>query len=87
MHPDYKQCFTYRTWEGLYANCIAGDLRLAELDEYFRGKSAHYGRRVYELGTSSEKSNVKTLAEHSTHYENGFGVKSLSTLPSFFRVQ
>jgi hypothetical protein len=48
LHPDYKQRFTYRTWEGLHANCIAGDPRLAELDGYLRGKSAHYGR-AFEL--------------------------------------
>jgi hypothetical protein len=44
LHPDYKHCFTYRTWESLHANCIAGDPGLAVLDGYLRGKSAHYGR-------------------------------------------
>jgi hypothetical protein len=42
LHPDYKHCFTYRTWEGLHANCIAGDSKLADLDGYLREKSAHY---------------------------------------------
>jgi hypothetical protein len=42
LHPDYKHCFTYRTWEGLHANCVAGESKLGELDRYFRGKSAHY---------------------------------------------
>ena len=43
LKPDYKHCFTYRTWEGLHANCVAGDSELADLDGYLRGKSAHYG--------------------------------------------
>jgi hypothetical protein len=42
LHSDYNHCFTYRTWEGLYANCIAGDPKLAEVGGYLRGKSAHY---------------------------------------------
>jgi hypothetical protein len=42
LQPDYKHCFTYRTWEGLYANCVAGDTKLADLDGYLHGKSAHY---------------------------------------------
>jgi hypothetical protein len=39
---DYKHCFTYRTWEGLYANCIAPDSKLADLGGNLHGKSAHY---------------------------------------------
>jgi len=42
LHPDRQHCFTYRTWEGLYAALIRDDPRLAELDRYLRGKSAHY---------------------------------------------
>jgi hypothetical protein len=44
LHPDYKHCFTFQTWEGLYSNCIADDPKLTKLDKYFRGKSAHYKR-------------------------------------------
>ena len=44
LHPDYQHCFTYRTWEGWHAHCVAGDPTLADLDSYLRGKSAHYGR-------------------------------------------
>lgn len=49
LHPDYQHCFTYRTWEGLHAHCIAGEPSLANLDSYLRGKSAHYGR-AFVLG-------------------------------------
>ena len=44
LQPDYKHCFTYRTWEGLHANCIKGESKLADLDSYLKGKSAHYCR-------------------------------------------
>ncbi|MBX7133938.1 MAG: hypothetical protein K1X67_14795 [Fimbriimonadaceae bacterium] len=42
LHPDWKQCFTYRTWEGLHAEMIREDADLGALDRYLRGKSAHY---------------------------------------------
>jgi hypothetical protein len=42
LHPDYKRCFTYRTWEGLYANCIAGDSK----HEFERFLTAARGRHV-----------------------------------------
>jgi hypothetical protein len=48
LRPGYRHCFTYRTWEDLHANCVAGDLKLSELDRYLREKSAHY-RRAFEL--------------------------------------
>lgn len=48
LQPDYRHCFTYRTWEGLYANCVVGDPALAGLADYLRTKSAHY-RRAFEL--------------------------------------
>jgi hypothetical protein len=49
LQPGYKDCFTYRTWEGLYANCVVGDPALAGLAEYLRTKSAHY-RCALKLG-------------------------------------
>jgi hypothetical protein len=42
LHPDYQHCFTYRTWEDLYAALIRDQADLEELDVYLRGKSAHY---------------------------------------------
>jgi hypothetical protein len=48
LQPKYRHCFTYRTWEGLYANCVAGDPALADLADYLRTKSAHY-RRAFKL--------------------------------------
>jgi hypothetical protein len=42
LHQDKKKCFTYRTWEGLYKESIRDDANLAELNDYFRKKSAHY---------------------------------------------
>jgi hypothetical protein len=47
--PERQHCFTYRTWEGLYAAVIRGRADLDELDVYLRGKSTHY-RRAFELG-------------------------------------
>jgi hypothetical protein len=48
LSPDSQTCFTYRTWEGLYAAVINDTPELAKLGEYLRGKSAHY-RRAFEL--------------------------------------
>jgi hypothetical protein len=42
LSPDSQSCFTYRTWENLYAAVIKGAPELAELGLYMRGKSAHY---------------------------------------------
>lgn len=42
LHPDWRHCFTYRTWEKLHAAMIRDDADLAGLDRYLRGKSAHY---------------------------------------------
>ena len=42
LHPDWQHCFTYGTWEKLHAALISDDADLAELDDYIRGKSAHY---------------------------------------------
>ena len=48
LAPEFQACFTYRTWEDLYANCVAADPALAGLADYLRTKSAHY-RRAFEL--------------------------------------
>jgi hypothetical protein len=48
LSPDSQSCFTYRTWENLYAAVIKGTPELAELGSYMRGKSAHY-RPAFEL--------------------------------------
>jgi hypothetical protein len=48
LHPDYRHCFTFRTWEKLHAAVISGDPKLASLDEYLHNKSAHY-RRAFAL--------------------------------------
>lgn len=42
LHPDCQQCFTYRTWEGLHAKLIKDDQGITRLDQYLRGKSAHF---------------------------------------------
>jgi hypothetical protein len=42
LAPKRQHCFTYRTWEGLYAAVIRGRADLDELDVYLRDKSAHY---------------------------------------------
>lgn len=42
LHPDWRHCFTYRTWEKLHAALVRDNVDLAELDRYLRGKSAHY---------------------------------------------
>jgi len=52
LQPAYGDCFTYRTWEGLYANCIFGDPALAGVADYLRSKSAHY-RRAFELSSAA----------------------------------
>lgn len=44
LRPDRQHCFTYRTWEDLYAALIKDDADLVELDRYLCGKSAHYRR-------------------------------------------
>jgi hypothetical protein len=48
LSPDSQSCFTYRTWEGLYASVIKDTPELAELGLYMRGKSAHY-RPAFDL--------------------------------------
>jgi hypothetical protein len=48
LHPDWRHCFTFRTWERLHAAVISGDSALAALDQYLRGKSAHF-RRAFAL--------------------------------------
>lgn len=48
LHPNFAHGFTYRSWETLYAAAIAGDSDLADLDEYFQNKSAHF-RRAFIL--------------------------------------
>jgi hypothetical protein len=44
LRPDLRHCFTYRTWEGLYAAVVRDDASLAELGGYLHRKSAHYER-------------------------------------------
>jgi hypothetical protein len=48
LSPDSQSCFTYRTWEDLYAAVIRESPELAELGVYLRGKSAHY-RPAFDL--------------------------------------
>lgn len=42
LHPGWRHCFTFRTWEQLHAAVIFGDPDLAHLDRYLRDKSAHF---------------------------------------------
>jgi hypothetical protein len=42
LRGDYRDRFNYSSWESLYAAVIRGDSRLAELDAYLHGKSAHF---------------------------------------------
>jgi hypothetical protein len=48
LSPDTQSCFTYRTWEDLYAMVIKDTTELAEVGLYMRGKSAHY-RPAFDL--------------------------------------
>ncbi|MHB8475737.1 MAG: hypothetical protein ACYDBZ_05555 [Steroidobacteraceae bacterium] len=48
LSPDSQACFTYRTWEELYAALVKDTPELAELGLYMRGKSAHY-RTAFNL--------------------------------------
>jgi hypothetical protein len=48
LSPDVQSCFTYRTWEDLYAEKIKGTSELRELDHYMRNMSAHY-RPAFDL--------------------------------------
>jgi hypothetical protein len=48
LHPDWRHCFTVRTWERLHAAVVSGEPDLAPLDRYLRGKSAHF-RRAFIL--------------------------------------
>jgi hypothetical protein len=48
LGPDSQSCFTYRTWEGLYAALVKDKPELAQLGLYMRDKSAHY-RPAFEL--------------------------------------
>jgi len=49
LHPDWRHCFTFWTWEQLHASVISGDPDLAHLDRYLRDKSAHF-EPAFELG-------------------------------------
>ena len=48
LREDHQHCFTYRSWEGLHANVVKDQANLTALDQYLRGKSAHY-RPAFEL--------------------------------------
>jgi hypothetical protein len=50
LQPDWRHCFTFRTWERLHAAVICGDPDLASLDRHLRAKSAHF-RRAFTLGS------------------------------------
>lgn len=40
LHDDFKDNFTFRTWEELYRDLVEGDHRLGELRDYFQQKTA-----------------------------------------------
>jgi len=48
LHPDWRHCFTFRTWEAFHAEVVSCDPDLAPLDQYLRDKSAHF-RRAFVL--------------------------------------
>ncbi len=48
LHPDSKDRFSFRTWEGLHRELIKDDPALQSLDTYMRSKSAHY-QRAFDL--------------------------------------
>jgi hypothetical protein len=48
LRPAQHKCFTWRTWEKLYALLIQDKPELTELALYMRGKSAHY-RPAFKL--------------------------------------
>jgi hypothetical protein len=39
LMEDYKERFTFRTWEGLYASIVKGEPKLEALANYLKGKS------------------------------------------------
>ena len=45
-----SDCFTFRTWEGLYNAVISGDPDLARLEQYLQTKSAHF-KPAFNVGT------------------------------------
>jgi hypothetical protein len=48
LSAESQSCFTYRTWEDLYAKLITGKTELKDLDGFMRNKSAHF-RAAFEL--------------------------------------
>lgn len=48
LTQDYRDRFTYRTWEGLSRHVVKGESSLKELDDYFQGKSAFF-MRAFQL--------------------------------------
>lgn len=40
MAENYKERFTFRTWEGLYASVVKHEPKLNALTNYLKGKSA-----------------------------------------------
>jgi hypothetical protein len=48
LSPESKSCFTYCTWEDLYAEIVRDRTELAELGRYMRDMSAHY-RPAFDL--------------------------------------
>jgi hypothetical protein len=48
LSPDTQSCFTYRTWEDLYATVIKNKTELTDLAGYMQSKSAHF-RPAFEL--------------------------------------
>lgn len=42
LSSEHQRCFTYRTWETMHAELIRDDPELFQLDQYMRGKSAHF---------------------------------------------
>jgi hypothetical protein len=48
LHPNWKHCFTYRSWEDLHTTLIKDESSLDALDIYLRAKSAHY-RPAFDL--------------------------------------
>jgi hypothetical protein len=48
LHENYRQCFSFSTWEDLHRELVEGDPDLGALHAYLCSKSAHY-RRAFDL--------------------------------------
>lgn len=54
LHPNRKECFSFRTWEDLHRALIKDDPVLPKLNTYICSKSAHY-QRAFDLEKATDE--------------------------------